>query len=289
MIPCIRTAGRFKRMTDINKYFYYSVLFLSGLTFSSSSNADKAENQIGVGLMYFDYAEYRDNNEFLDGETGFIPGLILKRKQYNQNIYTEFVGQLYGNIIEYDGETQISGIPLKTDSVAIIADTHFKIGMIVEEKHKPYFGLGYRYWYRHILSSKLPSGQSVNPLLEEYNWFYFLVGIEADIFEKNGDKVGFDLRLTKMFNSHMKINYLGYGFFDNTQVNLGDELGARLALPIQIKSKNSLLFITPYYEMINIGKSNVVRATSGGLPTIYVTWEPRSETRNIGIEITWLW
>ena len=274
-------------MTDINKYFIYSVL--SGLTFSSASSADKAENQIGVGLMYFDYAEYRDNNEFLDGETGFIPGLILKRKQYNQNIYTEFVGQLYGNIIEYDGETQISGIPLKTDSVAIIVDTHFKIGMIVEEKHKPYFGLGYRYWYRHILSGKLPSGQSVNPLLEEYDWFYFLVGIEADIFEKNGDKVGFDLRLTKMFNSHMKINYLGYGVFDNTQVNLGDELGARFALPIQIKSKNSLLFITPYYEMINIGKSNVVRATSGGLPTNYVTWEPRSETHNIGIEITWLW
>ena len=41
--------------------------------------------------------------------------------------------------------------------------------------------------------------------------------------------------------------------------------------------------------MINIGKSNVVRATSGGLPTNYVTWEPRSETRNVGIEITWLW
>lgn len=74
-------------MTDINKYFIYSVLFLSGLTFSSASNADKAEYHIGFGLMYFDYAEYRDNNEFLDGETGFIPRVILKRKQYNQNIY----------------------------------------------------------------------------------------------------------------------------------------------------------------------------------------------------------
>lgn len=53
--------------------------------------------------------------------------------------------------------------------------------------------------------------------------------------------------------------------------------------------------MTPYYEIIDIGKSNLVTITKGGVPVTGCTpdpcqlYEPRSETRNVGVEITWVW
>jgi hypothetical protein len=72
-------------------------------------------------------------------------------------------------------------------------------------------------------------------------------------------------------------------------VNLGNESGARFAFPIQIKMHKQRLIVTPYYEIIDIGRSNNVRVSSNGVPTAIVIYEPRSETRNIGIEVSWLW
>lgn len=47
--------------------------------------------------------------------------------------------------------------------------------------------------------------------------------------------------------------------------------------------------VAPFYEIIDIGRSNDVRVTSGGIATTTFIHEPRSETRNMGVEVTWLW
>jgi len=80
-----------------------------------------------------------------------------------------------------------------------------------------------------------------------------------------------------------------YNNYDDTQVNLGNEFGVRFAIPIKIKIRKHSLIVAPYYEIIDIGKSNTVRVTSGGAATTTFIYEPRSETRNIGINITWVW
>jgi len=41
--------------------------------------------------------------------------------------------------------------------------------------------------------------------------------------------------------------------------------------------------IEPYYEQWDIGKSDLFELTNNGVPTGSVIIEPRSETRNIGI------
>lgn len=250
--------------------------------------AEEAEYQFGGGLMNFKYTEYDDNNVFLDGETGLIPGIVLKRKQNHNHVFTDLVAQLYGNTIEYDGQTQ-SGTPVKTDSVAVIFDTHFKLGKRFAEKHEPYIGIGYRYWYRHILNGRDINGNAVSGLLEEYYWPYTLLGYGVTFNASEKVKMGFDFRYTKMFNAKMDLDYQGFDGRDNLSFNLGNRSGARFAMPIQIKIRKHSLFVTPYYEIIDIGKSNVVRVTKGGVPTSFIAWEPRSETRNVGIEIMWLW
>ena len=281
-------------MKMINKNFALPVFFI--LLFSSSSilNAEEAEYQLGLGLMAFNYAEYLDTNVFLDGETGFIPGLVFKRKKYNKNSFTELTGKVHGNIIKYDGETQ-SGIPVTTNSIAIIFDGHIKVGKQFAGNYEPYIGLGYRYWYRNILNGSDIFGNPVVGLLEEYYWPYPLLGYGVTLNSTAATKVNFDLRITRMFNAKMDIDFLGFKGYDHKQVNLGNRSGVRFALPIQTKTGKNLLTVTPYYEMILIGKSNSVVITQSGVPVTGCMvdpcqlYEPRSETHNIGIDITWMW
>ncbi len=262
---------------------------------TQSSMAQKAGIEIGVGLMAFDYTEYDDNNIFLDGETGLIPGVIIKRKQSYQNLFTELVGQLYGNRIKYDGQTQ-DGVPTKTNSIAIIFDSHFKLGMRIAQRHEPYIGLGYRYWYRHILNGQDITGRAVSGLLEDYKWFYGILGYAANFAVNEDVSVGYDFRYTKMMSAKMDIDYLGFCGYDDAQVNLGNKSGARFSLPVKVKTRNHVLTVTPYYEIIDIGKSNTIALTRNGnlvdcdLDGYFDgALEPRSETRNVGIEVTWLW
>lgn len=275
-------------MEYIQKYFY--AFIVTALMSISVSVASDPEYHFGVALMQFNYDEYNDNNVFLDGESGFIPGVVLKRKQEYATYYSEWVAQLYGNTINYEGQTQ-SGTPLTTQSDAVIFDTHYKLGFHFAEakNHGVYVGLGYRYWMRNIRSGYDINGNPVAGLLEHYYWLYGLFGYAANFTVSDKVKVGFDIRQTNMINAKMDVDFLGYNNYDNTQVDLGNKSGTRFAVPIQIKTRESSLIISPYYEIIDIGRSNNVRVTSGGVPTAIVIYEPRSETRNLGIEVTWRW
>lgn len=270
--------------------------------------AEQVEFEFGAGLMAFDYVEYGDNsgtynsfdgddNTFLDGESGLIPGVVMKLKT-NEQIFYEWEGSLYYNKVKYDGQTQ-SGIPITTKSDALIIDTHFKVGFNFERSHgresKIYGGLGYRYWYRNIVPTVINSpgsaddGKTVAGLLEEYTWFYSMLGYAVNFNALNNVKVGLDFRLTKMLNAKMDLDYLGFDGRDNLSFNLGRRYGARFAIPIKIESVHTSYTITPYYEIIDIGISNFVPITKNSTQTGFIAWEPRSETRNIGIEVTWLW
>jgi len=263
------------------------IVFVSAVNVAAAS-----ELQVGAGLMAFNYVEYDDNNIFLDGESGAIPGIILKLNTNKGKSYTEWVNSLYYNKIEYDGQTQ-SGTPLVTVSDALLIDSHLKLGKRLDSSYgreqSLYVGLGYRYWFRNILSGFDISGNPVAGILEEYHWFYGLLGYTVHFNASKKINVGLDFRLTQMFNAKMGIDFLGFKGYDNTSVNLGNKIGARFALPIEIKTSKDSFFVSPYYEIIDIGKSNAVRVYSGGAATTSVIYEPRSETRNVGVEIIWNW
>lgn len=265
--------------------------------------AQKTDVEVGIALMAFDYTEYDGNNIFLDGETGLIPGVVIKVKT-QKNIYAEWVGSLYYNKIKYDGETQITAIPITSRSEALIMDTHVKFGknfdVSYQRNQSLYAGLGYRYWLRNILPTVIDApgnpddGKGVAGVLEEYHWFYALLGYQVSFNASDKVQVGFDFRFTHMFNAKIDIDHLGFRGYDNITLDLGGEAGARFAMPVEIKMSKSMLFVTPYYEIIDIGKSNTALITSGGVPVLsngrqVIIHEPRSETRNVGIELTWLW
>lgn len=286
-------------MEYIQKYFYSIII----VVFMTSPSMAENEFYIGASLLKYDYAEYTDtnivydgfegdDNIFLDGEKGLIPGIVIKVKENKLNYYYEWEGRLNYNKIKYNGESS-AGTPLKTDSDALIIDTHIKLGkkidFIFEQEQSLYIGLGYRYWLRNIHSGSDVNGNLVAGLLEEYSWFYTLAGYTMKFNAAENVRMGFDFRVTHMFNAEMDINFLGYKSYDNTSVELGNRIGARFAFPIEIKKQRTTYFVTPYYELINIGISNSVPITSNGVQQGSSLWEPRSETRNVGIEVTWMW
>ncbi len=271
----------------VKKQFLYVFIFVASIMIISPVIAAQAEWQFGAGLMNFDYVEYDDNNVFLDGESGLIPGAIIKLKLQGDKVYGAFNWQIYGNQIDYDGQTQ-GGTPVKTDSIAAIFDTDARVGFNLDEtrSHSAYLGLGFRYWYREILNGRDINGNPVSGLIEDYYWYYGLLGYEASFTLSEKTSIGFDFRYTKMSNAKMDVES---GGFDAAQVNLGNKSGYRFSLPVKMKVRRSSIIVAPYYEKIDIGKSNAVRFTQGGVPTNIFINEPRSETRNVGIEVTWLW
>jgi len=290
------------KMKSLDKRRASHVIFILAILFSPFAHAEKPVFQAGFDLMRFDYAEYDANNVFLDGETGFLPGISLKLKLNSRPWFFEWHGQVHGNTIKYDGQTQ-SGIPVKTDSIAIITDSSIKLGLQLAEVHEPYIGLGHRYWYRNILNGYDINGSPVAGLLEHYYWYYAMLGYAANFRLSDQVSLGFDIRKNHMINAKMDVNFLGYKGYDYTQVNLGNRPGARIAFPLHIKMKQNTLIVTPYYEIIDIGKSNAVALyKNGGVAVrgcntkdpLYPNdqckiYEPRSETRNVGIELMWVW
>ena len=260
--------------TLLRKYSYKvtKAALIVWLLYSASVMAEKSNIEIGVGLMAFNYAEYDDDNIFLDGETGFIPGTVIKFKKPGK-INIEWVTRLYYNKVNYDGETQITKIPVTTTSDAFIVDTHIKLGKkfaeVYQRKQELYTGLGYRYWLRNILPSVInapgsPSnGQTVAGLFEEYYWFYGLIGYKVQFAASDKIELGFDFRLTKMINAKIAVDYLGFGGYDKKTLNLGNKYGARLSMPVEIKTTKSVIYVTPYFEIIDIGKSNGVDVAFG--------------------------
>lgn len=267
-------------------YFFITSIFFC----ATAAVAEEAEYELGLGLMKFQYEEFSDSGVFLDGEYGFIPGAIIKRKQEHETFSSEWVTSLYGNTIDYEGQTQ-GGNPLTTRSDAIIFDTHLKLGFYPDaaQVRGPYIGLGYRYWLRNIRSGYDIYSNSVAGLREHYYWFYSLIGFSTNLSTSEDVNFGFDARYTMMINGKMDVDFLGYNNYDDTQVNLGNKAGARFVFPVQIKMQKQRLTISPYYEIINIGRSNNVPVYSNGVPTAIVIYEPRSETRNVGVEVSWAW
>ena len=283
-------------MQDKKHHFWTFQLALLFLLASQSVSAEKSEIQVGVGLYSFNYKEFDDSDAFLDGESGLLPGFLLKLKNNKPGSFYELVAGLYSSKIEYDGQTQ-TGIPLQTKSHATIFDGHFKLATKINGKSYVYAGAGYHYWYRNIYPSRTLAGTPVAGVLEEYSWPYLLLGYQASLLKKQNLDVELDIRFTEMLSARMDIDFLGYCGYDKTHFDLGNRNGWRFAVPVKIKSASeSTFFITPYYEIIDIGKSNAVLLTrnaslvdcnSDGFYDGAL--EPRSETRNLGIELTWLW
>lgn len=269
----------------------YAQLGLLAFLYMGSVYAEPVEYSAGVGMLAYHYKEFDDADVLLDREDGILPGVLLAIKSGTAQDSHEVSFQYHFNVIEYDGQTQ-AGTPARTDSRADIIDARYLLSRSFNsaqlKNSSAQFGVGFRYWRREIRSGFDINGGPVNGLLEHYYWPYLEAGLATEWKFSSGLVTGLTFSTRRMINGRIMIDYAGS--VDDKTLKLGNRWGFRLAAPVTVSMENrKKLIIEPYFEYIDIGKSNIVDETSGGVPTGFVIWEPRSTTRNAGVMASIRW
>ncbi|MDH3947751.1 MAG: hypothetical protein OEU74_02210 [Gammaproteobacteria bacterium] len=269
----------------------FSLLFLGLLISPISWSTPTFNLGVGVDALYFDYREFNGNDVLLDKETGPIPGLHLSAALQWDNWYSELVYEYHMGTVDYEGQTQ-AGDPLSTETeedivdLSLVVGRHF--GASSRYRSAVYAGLGYHYWERNIL----PTG-TVAGLLETYKWSYALLGAKFSFLKSAKNGLLLDLRVRRMLDATMEVDFLGFMNWDNTELNLGEDWSYRVGLPYILSlSQNASLTIEPYISTWFIKRSDTREITSGGLPLTPVRlaiYEPRSETTNLGITFKYMY
>lgn len=266
-------------------------LGLVGILFSSLAwSTPSIQFGIGVDAMYFDYREFDEQDILLNKEEGLLPGLVVSAGLDWQNWYGEVNYQYNWGTVDYTGQTTL-GTPITTDTEEDIVDINIIVGRYFGKatsyRSAIYAGLGYYYWERDIL----PVGM-VNGLFETYEWSYALLGGKFSLLKSGKGGLLLDIRLRRMLDATMEVDFLGYENRDNLELDLGEEWSIRVALPYILSLNPQARFsIEPYLTTWFIGRSPDKEVTSGGLPFSppKVAYEPRSETTNVGINFKYLY
>ena len=259
---------------------------------SSPLKASRFELFAGATLMRFDYAEFDSDGAWLDEETGWLPGMLLGATlSWPGQWYVSGRLDFFSGEVGYQGQTQsadpvLSGLPIVSQADTDIIDTVALLGHRFS-RADVYAGLGYYFWRRNIQPTTTNGGLPVAGVLEFYSWTYFLLGTKLPLLDNEDNRFEFDLRLTRMLQAQMEVDFLGYGGYDNVYLNLGREWGLRLALPwtLQRFRPGLQLVVEPYYVRWNLGRSAVSELTINGAGTGSGVVEPRSETANYGISV----
>lgn len=251
---------------------------------------------IGLSAMDFGYKEFDTDGTLLDREDGWLPGLTLGVSETRGRWYGQFDGALYGGGITYRGQVQspdptLDGRPIRSNTDELVVDGALQFGYLFgrpgQLRWTAYGGLGYRHWRRDINPGRLADGTQVSGLLEQYRWWYALVGARLNLLQRAGSLVQVDLRLTRTLNPKMDVDFQGFQGLDDATLDLGARTGYRLALPWRLAvAADSEVAVVPFYEAWDIGRSAPELATSGGVPLGTVV-EPRSETRNWGVSVNY--
>ncbi len=274
-------------MASLQLMLRFGLILFSFIIFPPLWAAPTFNLGVGFDAMYFDYREFNGNDILLDKETGPMPGLHLSGALQWDNWYSELVYEYHLGTVDYDGQTQ-NGVALTTETeedivdLSLIVGRHF--GAVSRHRSALYAGIGYHYWERNIL----PTG-TVAGLLETYQWSYALLGVKFSFLKSDRNGLLLDLRVRRMLDATMEVDFLGFMGWDNSTLDLGEDWSYRFGLPYILSlGQHASLTIEPYISTWFIERSDTEEITSGGLPLTpvrLVIHEPRSETTNVGISL----
>lgn len=238
--------------------------------------------RIGMIAQDFGYKEFDDRGVLLDREDGLLPGVSVEVGKHWQDVGGVFRFDVVDGVVDYDGQTQ-SGNPLKTETDERITNFEglfqLKLKSFPSYNPKIVAGLGFREWRRNIRSSGFVSG-----LYEVYSWKYISLGGEVTFWRNGSLSAGIDARMLRPLQPSMLVEFNG---FDEVRLDLGSRNSARINFPIRyIRSSGNEVILTPFWESWNLGRSDDEWLTVGGVPTMLLAHEPRSETSVIGIRVS---
>jgi len=249
-------------------------LFFSGVVFwASISHANTHDFIVSPSLYVFDYAEYDFAGNFLDGETGVLPGIHFAYELNHDRFsiiaqYSEFGGN-----IDYDGHTQ-SGIPHQTQTDTFLR--FYNLSLYTAKRKQAgrlFIRFGSSYWDRDILSTATVAG-----LHEIYRWNEITAGIRID---QHNNQLGVwaEFSLLKTHSAEMEVLLPS----ENVTLILGNHAGFRLEAGRYFSVSNDLeLGFSGFFEYWQFGRSESVFVADffGEPANIH---EPDSESQHWGL------
>jgi hypothetical protein len=276
------------------------MLTMAGPAFAQGQSAGAGEDgfkfSLGYNGAYLHYEEKNPDNDprfgsIVDKDTGWLNGLTTELRYDNPAPFPIFArfyfDWLTSGSAKYTGALQ-NGTPITMPTPESIykgeIDLGYKIWNPAHFSLAPILGVGYRSWVR---------GQDVLPDYQEiYNWWYGAAGLEAR-FNAGRLLAGIDACALFPFAPTMKTNIAG--LTDQAQFKLKSRVGWGAQVPVSYdisptqndhsgpREYRWFLFMTPYYERWNVGKSGTVIITSGQVPVLSAL-EPTSHTDLYGVK-----
>jgi hypothetical protein len=182
----------------------------------------------------------------------------------------------------YDGSL-MNGTPYRASTNETIykveLDAAYKLYNEDGITFSPYVGIGYRDWRRG--ENKLPS------YLEDYSWWYGALGMNLN-YRFGQWTAGLDAAVFLPFSMKMETDVAG--LYDKTTFHIKPLPGVRVELPVGYEFHRTdaglfSIFLMPYYEKWEIGKSPVEAMTRNGVPTGDRFYEPKSTTDIVGVRL----
>lgn len=281
------------------------MLTMAGPAFAQGQAGGAGEEgvkfSLGYNGAYLHYEEINPSNdprfgEVLDKDTGWLNGMTTELR-YDNSVSLPFFARfdfdwLTSNHAKYTGALQ-NGTPLTMTTPESIYKGELNLGYKIWNPANfslaPYLGVGYRSWVR---------GQDTLPDYQEiYSWWYGAAGIEAK-FRAGRLLAGVDAAALWPFSPTMKTNIAG--MTDQAAFTLKSRLGYGVQVPVSYdisvnkdvsgrdvseptQQYKFFVFMTPYYQRWNVGKSGTVILTSGQVP-VASALEPTSHTNLYGVK-----
>jgi hypothetical protein len=238
---------------------------------------------LSAGVRSFDYVEYSDSGNFLDGEFGSVWGADFSwiRALPNQNqVYIE--GGIFAGDVRYDGSTQ-GGTALQTNTHQHFYNAGLGYRMPFPGHASPLIlsvSLHYRRWERDILPTAISSG-----LFEIYRWWETSIGLEFSLHKSPEQILTFYTRVFSIYDPVMEVHLHRYG---RPELALGakggGEIGFNWSSPLARRSRLGLSLGLKKWSFGRSDNKRVVR-DDGFTQSIF---EPRSQTETVTIQLQFL-
>ncbi len=236
---------------------------------------------LGATALDFDYEEFDGQDESLDREDGWLPGVNAGASIASERWFVEPGLQWSSGRVDYhspdvDSETdeEILNLEILAGIPVLDADRQ-RLSLVA--------GAGHRKWQRDIRSTPTAIG-----LDETYRWYYSLLGIRGEHEFNASTRIVANVQVTRTVNPEIEVQFRE-NFADDVSLDLGEETAfkASLALHREVDGRTSL-WLMPWYERWDLGRSKVKDLYGDGVYLGKVQ-EPRSETRNYGISLGVRW
>lgn len=233
---------------------------------------------IAPSLMDFDYVEYDDNGNFLDGEKGVIPGIELGFSFIQPETQFGFVFAFkhFAGDVDYDGHIQSSdaeldGLPLETKTNEDVTEFYFGLTKGVVEGLFLEAGFSIKEWDRDIQGKFIddPKPAFVSGLYEVYEWNQFSIGgkVERKIYGEH--YLNFKIAYLKIIDPKMKL----FGSVYKLQAKSGSMLEAGWQYRLDSQKTVGLV-------------GNITKWEFGRSPVVNGFYEPDSESEMRTLKLT---